>query len=121
MARSENSPPALIGDSENGVDTMKANDLQEIGFVRQKKFAPHLPETQPVRTHLPPDPTTLHANSFNPNGNGFVCPTPQPARSAPPMHKSAQIARNRQNHQPPATARSAPCPPCFSPRNSSPS
>src|ERR1035438_3613573 len=102
----------------------------KIGLVRQKNAEPHCPTARaldsrqslqsPSGTHshphawpaqspaslaqASPNPSTApHANSFNFNGNGFVCPVLHPARITPPTHKSAQsrpIAHNRR--KPPA-------------------
>src|ERR1017187_7470428 len=97
----------------------------KIGLVRQKNAEPHCPTARaldsrqslqsPSGTHshphawpaqspaslaqASPNPSTApHANSFNFNGNGFVCPVLHPARITPPTHKSAQsrpVAHNR--------------------------
>src|ERR1022692_1863535 len=78
----------------------------------------------PSGAHASPSSSTApHANSFNFNGNGFVCPISHPARIAPAMHKSAQsrpIAHNRRkppapNPQPPPAEPPTP-PPFFFPR-----
>src|ERR1017187_10139373 len=120
---SPSSPALPIRLARNGADTMKLNDVHEIGFVRQKNAELHCPTARaldsrqslqsPSGAHASPSPSTApHANSFNFNCNGFVCPVLHPARITPPTHKSAQsrpIAHNRR--KPPAPNPPPPRPP----------
>ena len=127
---SPSSPALPIRLARNGADTMKLNDLHEIGFVRQKNAELHCPTARaldsrqslqsPSGAQASPSPSTApHANSSNFNGNGFVCPVLHPARITPPTHKSAQsrpIAHNRRKPPAPGARSAPPPPPCFSPQ-----
>jgi hypothetical protein len=64
---SEDSPPTPAGNTKNGVDSMKTNEILEIGFVREKSVVPHLPgPADPSQTYQP-KLNPPHANSFNIN------------------------------------------------------
>jgi len=133
-----------------GVNTMKLSDLHEIGFVRQKGFAPHHPTAQaqdsrqslvaPIPSHARPaqSPRVAHPR-HHPNPSAAACQRLwfqwerlrlSNFHMRPNRASDAQIgpippnrAQTGANPQPPATtpAGSRAPPPCILPKYSSPS
>jgi len=119
-APTENSTSAPIGNAENGVATMKPNDIREIGLVRQKSVDPHavspagpqaprqaqarhtptpvfsMPMASSVQFPIPPESRPQRTNLPNPaqprTTGAPSSQNPAPARKArPPLHFSANF------------------------------